>query len=88
MTPDQAVIAAAEQVVAQELDQVVDDVLGQLLAEVMTDHPCPHPGLPGAEVDRGPRKGLCRYMAELMLPEAWPPFWRCPLHGAIEGWRP
>jgi hypothetical protein len=81
MTPDQAVIAAADQIV----DQALDAVLGSLLAETMTDHPCPHPG---ATVDRGPRKGLCSYMAELMLPDAWPPYWRCPLHGTIEGWRP
>ena len=55
MTPDQAVIAAAGQVV----DDALDVVLGGLLAEVMTDHPCPYPGLDGATVDRGPRKGKC-----------------------------
>ena len=83
MNPDQAVIAAAEQVVAHELDLLT----GYMLAEVMTDHPCPYPGVPGAVVDRGPRKGLCSLMAEIMIPDAWPPYWRCPLHGHIEEWQ-
>jgi hypothetical protein len=84
MTPDDAVILAAEMVV----DQLLDDVVGNLISDVMTDHPCPHPGLDGASVDRGPRKGLCTYLAEIMIPETWPPYWRCPLHGRIERWTP
>jgi hypothetical protein len=84
MTPDEDVVLAAERIV----DQLLDDVVGGLLAEVMTDHPCPYPGLDGATVDRGPRKGLCSLMAELMVPESWPPYWRCTLHGTIERWTP
>jgi hypothetical protein len=46
MTPDP--ITAAEQVVAEALDQL----LGQ---------PCPFPGFDGARVERGPDKGRCTY---------------------------
>jgi hypothetical protein len=43
--------------------------------------PCPFPGEPGATIDRGPRKGLCSYQAELMNSTVVPPYYRCPLHG-------
>jgi hypothetical protein len=84
MTPDEAVIETAAKIVDRELDRLLD----YLLAETMTDHPCPHPGLPGSMIERGPERGMCAYPAELMLPDAWPPFWRCPIHGTIEEWRP
>lgn len=41
--------------------------------------PCPYPGLPGATVERGPRKGLCRYPVELMDDGSA----RCALHGTV-----
>jgi hypothetical protein len=44
--------------------------------------PCPHPGLPGAQL----RDGSCRYLAELMPGLVW--FWRCPIHGTIRMYRP
>ena len=50
--------------------------------------PCPFPGIDGATVERGERKGLCSYRAELMDSTVVPPYYRCPLHGTIEGWRP
>ena len=46
--------------------------------------PCPFPGIDGATVERGERKGLCSYRAELMDSTVVPPYYRCPLHGTIE----
>jgi hypothetical protein len=44
---------------------------------------CPRPGLDGATIERGPRKGLCSYPAELMDSTLVPPYYRCPLHSTI-----
>jgi hypothetical protein len=46
--------------------------------------PCPFPGIDGATIERGPRKGLCSYRAELMDSTVVDPYYRCPLHGTIE----
>jgi hypothetical protein len=45
--------------------------------------PCPFEGISGAQIERGPRKGLCSYPAELMDSTVVPPYYRCPLHGTL-----
>lgn len=69
MTPDQAVVEAAEAIIADALAEVVVS--------------CPFPGLDGAQIEYGPRRGGCRYLAEQMDPVDGPPYWRCPVHGTI-----